>query len=205
MAFYKFYIKHGHKLILPCAKRMGKIHPNILTLFSLVSAVLAASCFYFGKVFLLLGAFFVLTNSVLDLLDGEVARQFNKASKKGDFLDKMVDTYSDTLILLGITFSAYCNAVFGLLALVAVLLVRFTACQAEIDIGVRIKGGVLGRGERNLLLIIVPIIQYLLFTTENPKIFGLFILEWLMILFTVFGYAAAIERFCKAWMRLGDK
>jgi phosphatidylglycerophosphate synthase len=198
MAFYKLYIKHGYKLILPFAKRMEKVHPNTLTLFSLASAVLAALCFYFGKAFLLFGVFFVIANSVLDLLDGEVARLFNKESKKGDFLDKMVDTYSDTVILLGITFSAYCKPVFGLLALVAVLLVRFTACQAEIDIGVRIKGGVLGRGERNILLIIVPTVQYLLFT-ENSQILGFSMIEWLMIAFIVFGYAAAIERFCKAW------
>ena len=199
MAFYKLYIKHGYKLLLPLVKRMDKVHPNILTLLSLTGAILAALCFYLGKVFLLVGVFFVVVNSILDLLDGAVARQFNKESKKGDFLDKMVDTYSDTVILLGITFSAYCKAVLGLLALAAVLLVRFTACQAEIDIGIRIKGGVLGRAERNILLIIVPIIQYLLITTENPQMFGLFIIEWLMITFIVFGYAAAIERFCKAW------
>ena len=127
MAFYKLYIKHGHKLLSPCAKRMEKIHPNILTVLSLVFAISAALCFYFGKVFLIFGAFLVLVSSIFDLLDGEVARRSGKASNKGDFLDKMLDTYSDTVILLGITFSAYCQAVSGLLALAAVLLVRFTA------------------------------------------------------------------------------
>jgi len=202
MAFYEFYIKHGYKLLSPCVKKMGKIHPNIFTVSSLVCAILAALCLYFGKVYLLFGAFFVFANSILDMLDGEVARRFNKVSNKGDFLDKMMDTYSDIAIMLGITFSAYCKAVFGLLALAVVLLVRFTACQAEIGIKARIKGGVLGRGERNFLLMIIPIIQYLLANAETPKILGLFIMEWLMIVFILFGLTAAIERFYKAWIRL---
>lgn len=202
MAFYELYIKHGYKLLSPCVKRMGRIHPNIFTISSLVCAILAALCLYFGKVYLLFGSFFVFANSVLDMLDGEVARRFNKISNKGDFLDKMMDTYSDILIILGIAFSAYCKVVLGLLALVVVLLVRFTSCQAEIDIGTRIKGGVLGRGERNILLIIIPVIQYLLVNTGNPRIFSLFVMEWLMIVFIIFGCVAAVERFYKALIRL---
>lgn len=80
------------------------ISPNSLTLASFGLSIVAAILFYLGGyVQILLAGVIAQLSSILDGCDGEVARLKFKFSAFGEWLDKVLDRYSDGLIILGIT------------------------------------------------------------------------------------------------------
>jgi archaetidylinositol phosphate synthase len=94
----------------------------------------------------------IFSGGVFDVLDGEVARRTGRAGPKGDFLDHVLDRYSDLLILLGIAFSGYAYPPLALLALASLLLTSYMGTQAQaVGIG-RMYRGLLARADRLILL-----------------------------------------------------
>ncbi|MEF8832076.1 MAG: CDP-alcohol phosphatidyltransferase family protein [Candidatus Thermoplasmatota archaeon] len=87
------YREQADSILRPIAEKFKVVHPNIISFSSLVFALLAGISFYFSydSLYVLAGGIFVLLNSVLDALDGKVAKITGKASKKGDFLDHTID------------------------------------------------------------------------------------------------------------------
>ncbi len=95
------FYKHTHKpwpiltkvIHLPISSRLTLffanylkfISPNLLTIISLLSFVMAAY-FYYNKLFFI-GALFVYVRDLLDDIDGLLARMTNRTSKLGHFLD----------------------------------------------------------------------------------------------------------------------
>ncbi len=75
-------------------------HPNVLTLSSLLPAFL--SYFFFALGNFLLGGIFLLLAGLLDVLDGALARARGLTSKKGSYIDAMVDRVVEVLALMGI-------------------------------------------------------------------------------------------------------
>ncbi len=81
------------------------MNPNMLSLISLILAVVAAIFFVIDwREGLLFAAIFVLFSGLFDALDGKVARISSKASKRGDFVDHVIDRYSDAIILAAIAY-----------------------------------------------------------------------------------------------------
>lgn len=82
------------------------ISPNLISLLAFSLMGLAAVLIYRG--FLLPAALLIQLSSIIDGMDGEVARLFGTASKFGGLLDAFLDRYSDLLIVAamgtGITF-----------------------------------------------------------------------------------------------------
>src|SRR5439155_10650742 len=111
------------------------ITPDVLTIASLVFAVAAALAFAFAdgsrEWFFLVGAVAVAVNAILDGLDGRVARITRTESKRGDYLDHVVDRYADVAILLGLALSPLGNLLWGLLAIVGTLLTSYMGTQAQ--------------------------------------------------------------------------
>ena len=115
--------KQRHRLdwwLVPLAKALRNVNPNVFTWFSLLAAVIGGWAFYAatpGDPSLLWLAWgMVLANSILDLLDGKVARLTNKMSPKGDYLDHAIDRFSDALFLGGIALGGWVDARIGLAA-----------------------------------------------------------------------------------------
>jgi archaetidylinositol phosphate synthase len=189
-------------LFIPLAKRMLKVNPNTITWISLIFAGSAGIIFYFSSpknalknYFLLLGAALVGINGLFDLLDGTIAHLAGKASRKGDFLDHAIDRYSDVLIIGGIGLSAWMSTNWiALLAIIGVLLTSYMGTQAQAVGYKREYGGLLGRADRLVILLAVPIIQHLLlqFNLSLPY-FNL--IEWALVYFAVVGNLTAIQRF----------
>ena len=201
------YRSAGDKILIPIARLMRKTNPDILSVIAFLFAFLAGFSFYltnFMTELLLLAALFIFLNAFLDALDGMVAKISGKASKKGDFLDHVLDRYADVFILGGIMFSPYCNNVIGFLAVIGVLLASYLGTQAQAVGAGRIYSGVLGRADRLVILITLPLIQYLLIVQGVILIWKFTFVEWVMLYFAVAGQLTVIQRFFGAWKTLRE-
>jgi len=195
------------KFLAPVARAMIVFEPNSLTWVALLCAFAAGLFFYYGGgAFLSLAIFFLFLNAAFDALDGRIARLRGKTTVKGDFLDHVLDRYADIFIIGGIMLGPYCNFLLGLFALLGVLLTSYMGTQAQaVGVG-REYGGVLGRADRLMVLLIAAVLQLILDPNGiNPfgtDLFKLKVMEYAMLLFAVLGNITAIQRAISTWKKL---
>ena len=187
-----------------------RVSPNLLSLLSLLCAALAGVAFALSDggrgsitLWLVLAALFVTLNAVLDGLDGLVAREMGNASRKGDFLDHVIDRYADLLMIGGIVFGGYAPWPIGLLALLGVLLASYMGTQAQaVGIG-RMYSGLLGRADRIVLILgatALTVIYPLPLPSSGPVSFSF--LGWALVIIALLGHATALQRFVNTWRQL---
>ena len=73
------------------------IHPNIVSLIIFAIGVLASALVFLGN--MVLGAILILLSSILDGVDGEIARLFKARTRLGAYLDTVLDRIVDTLFM----------------------------------------------------------------------------------------------------------
>ena len=170
-----------------------RITPNILTIAAFFASAAAGVLFYFRME--LFAVFAVALNAFFDAMDGAVAREMKIQSLRGDFLDHAVDRYADIFIITGIFAGGLVPWQIGVLALTGVLMASYLGTQAQaVGVG-RYYGGLLGRADRLVLIMVVGIID--VFFPMN--IYGLGWLGWLLLLFGIFGHLTAFQRFAYVW------
>jgi CDP-diacylglycerol--glycerol-3-phosphate 3-phosphatidyltransferase len=134
--------------------RRSPVTPNQLTALGLALNVVAAVLLVDER-FLLAGLVF-LVGSIVDILDGALARMRGQATSFGSFIDSTTDRVSEGFVLGaaaivladdGDTWAL--AAVF--VALVSSFLVSYTRAKAE-ALGLDGKAGLMGRAERVVLL-----------------------------------------------------
>lgn len=200
-------------LLLPLAKRMETVSPNTLTVYAFLCAILAGLFFFMSEptdlrpAYLFVALIFLCLNALFDALDGRVAKLWKKDSKRGDFLDHLLDRYADIFIIGGIALSPYCDVFLGFLALLGVLMTSYVGTQAEATGSGRIYAGMMGRADRLVLLMIAVLLQIIFLFADTFRIgfegyFTFTILEYVMIIFTVLGHATALQRAALAWKRI---
>jgi archaetidylinositol phosphate synthase len=184
---------------------MRSVEPNTITWMAFAFAVLAGLFFYLNYYvwFLLLAVLCIFANALLDALDGKIAKMYGKASKRGDFLDHVLDRYADVFIIGGIMLSAHCNFLIGLFAMLGVIFASYMGTQAQALGCGRDYGGILGRADRLVILSIVPLIQFLAYILLDGKIWIFTPMEYAMIWFAFAGHFTAIQRGLRTWDRLG--
>ncbi len=187
--------------LVPLAKALRHIHPNVFTWISLVAAISGGLALWQSGPdnlgMLWIGWALVITNSVLDLLDGKVAKMTGKASPKGDYLDHAIDRFSDVAFLTGLAFSGWARLEIGLAAIVFTLLTSYLGTQAQaVGIG-RNYGGLLGRADRMALLWILPPVTILALPQlfEVPVLGATSILELMLVYFAAVGFLTTVQRF----------
>lgn len=163
------------------------VTPNILTAVSLVAA-LAAGAAYYSALFLL-GGLLVALNSLLDALDGSLARHLGIASRRGDFLDHTVDRFADVAIIVGIALAPGVRVELGLFAVVGVLLTSYMGTQAQAVGAGRVYAGILGRAYRLILVMAASLAAGIL------PLYGATIMNGLLGFFGVMGIYTALQRF----------
>ena len=141
-------------LIKPIAAFIANknIDPNIVTLAGLVLALITpVSALLYG----IPGAIvMIMLSSILDFIDGEIARVSGRVSARGAFLDSICDRVSDlsylsTFIVLGL------SPVAVYIAAGASLMISYARARAE-SLGVKVSGvGLMERGERILTIILI--------------------------------------------------
>ena len=187
--------------LVPLAKGCRRIHPDVFTWTSLAVAVVGGVAFWksgdgpTGLRLLLVAWACVLVNSVLDLLDGKVAQLTGKATARGDYLDHAVDRFSDTLFLIGLAYSPWVRLDLGMLALVGTLLTSYMGTQAQAVGLKRDYKGLLGRADRMVLLLVVPLAQWLWTSGGHGVPVFRSLLEAMMAYFALMGLLTTLQRF----------
>ena len=172
-----------------------RISPDVFSVAAFVAAIAAGITF--GMHNTVLGVVFVGVNALLDALDGALARAMKVESKRGDFLDHTFDRYADIFIIAGIAAGGAAPWEVALFALSGVLMASYMGTQAQaVGVG-RYYGGVLGRADRLVLLVAAGVLDIFI---AAP--YGIPYLEWLLVLFGIFGHATAVQRFLFVLRRL---
>jgi len=135
------------------------ISPNQYTLISIFFAIF--SFYFLIKQNLILAIFFFLIAGFLDFIDGAVVRYKNISTKIGAYLDTICDRYVEGILLLGMLFLPLPKIL--LPAYVWIFLILFgslittyakAAAKEKELVKQELKGGLLSRAERIILLII---------------------------------------------------
>jgi archaetidylinositol phosphate synthase len=177
-----------------------RLTPNFFTIAALVASAAAGVLFFLRLE--LWGIVAVALNAFCDAMDGAVAREMKVQSKRGDFLDHAVDRYADIFIITGIFAGGMVPWQVGVLALTGVLMSSYLGTQAQaVGVG-RYYGGILGRADRLVLILVVGIVDVVFPMSWNVLGFSLTWLGWLFILFGIFGHITAFQRFAYVWAKV---
>lgn len=133
--------------------------PNQYTLISLIF-VLISFYFLINREFIL-SLFFFFLAAILDFIDGAVAKFLKIETKRGAYLDTICDRYVEGIILLGFLFLPLTDfllpaKIWIFLAIFGSLMTTYTKAAAKEKelVTEEIKKGLLGRGERIILIIL---------------------------------------------------
>jgi archaetidylinositol phosphate synthase len=141
--------------IRPLTHRVGKalgdmgVTPNSLTLTGLVLSLLTPVAIYAGYFWLGISLFVI--SSVLDVLDGAVAKATGKSSLRGSFLDSFSDRIADASFTTSLLFIGI-NPELVIYILTSSYLISYSRAKGE-SLGLKVEGvGIMERGERVILL-----------------------------------------------------
>ncbi len=177
-------------------RTLGKlpITPNQWTA---LSVVFALAGLYF-TVTLSFGPAFVMFffAGILDFVDGSVARAKNMSSKTGAYIDTVVDRYVEGIMLFGLLFVALPEilipahawvflAIFGS---IVTTYAKAAAKEKEL-VNQELKGGLMSRGERIILIFII----FILLTLSQA-----YIATIILIVIAVLSNFTALQRFFSA-------
>jgi CDP-diacylglycerol--glycerol-3-phosphate 3-phosphatidyltransferase/archaetidylinositol phosphate synthase len=194
---------HAKSILKPLVGIMSRIGatPDALSVISLIFAICAGILYAvsgYSTTLVLAAAALVLLNGIADAMDGELARSSGTAGKRGDFLDHVIDRYADVFIICGIFFGAHVDWRIGVAAVVGTLLTSYLGVQAQaVGVG-RYYGGILGRADR-LVIVMLASILYFLYPQE---IYGFSFLGWSIVLIAIASNLTAIQRFVHIWKEL---
>jgi CDP-diacylglycerol--glycerol-3-phosphate 3-phosphatidyltransferase len=153
------------QLLQPLVRLLSamRIRPDTLTHLGWTLAVASAVLFGLGRV-QVAGAVMLLAG-LFDALDGAVARESNRMSDFGAFLDSTMDRLSESAIFVGILFFyASAGQPYGALisgvAMTFSLLTSYSRARAE-GLGIRCEVGLLERAGRVLILSLCAMAGYL--------------------------------------------
>ncbi|MGQ9513623.1 MAG: CDP-alcohol phosphatidyltransferase family protein [Thermoproteota archaeon] len=141
------------RIFMPAAiylERHG-ISPNTITILGFTISIAACGAYAYRHV--LLGAFFVLTSGLLDILDGTVARLVNNVTYFGATLDAVVDRYTEFFFMVGIALGGFVDWAIAAFALFSMIASSYTRARAESSGG--LKSCAVGVAERQEKIVIL--------------------------------------------------
>jgi len=152
-----------HKIINPFILFLVKlkITPNMVTTSSLF--FLGITIYFIFKQNLILAAIFMILTSVIDSLDGALAKKVG-STKFGDFYDAFIDRWVEVSVFYALSLAYPLLYHLCFLALVFSLMTSYVAARAEVwTIGVKIKyvGSIGSRAGRLITLIIAMLFNQL--------------------------------------------
>lgn len=175
------------------------LSPNQWTIFTLVPTFIAL-WFLIKEQFLPAALFFFIAASI-DLVDGSVARVTGRVTKLGAYLDTVIDRYVEGIIVFGLLFAGLPDLFLPIYAWIFIyffggmMTTYAKAAAKEKDLVEKeIKGGILERAERLILLFIGILLAY----------FDVFYLTYIIVILALLSNITAIERILIA-ARLGRK
>jgi CDP-diacylglycerol--glycerol-3-phosphate 3-phosphatidyltransferase len=167
-----------------------RVTPNALTTAGVSLCLAAAVIVYFENhdqlLFFWLGAFVFVVGSVLDILDGALARAGGKTTPFGSFLDSTTDRVGEGAMLgaIALIFSRQGNEVAlgaTIAAVAGSFLVSYTRAKAE-ALGLRGDVGLGSRAERVVVI------------TAGLVLAPWGVLQWAIYLLTVTAWSTVLQR-----------
>lgn len=193
------------RLFAPLVRQLARafialrVPPNVITLLSLLLAVLAA--------FLLATlqahvpyALLVLVSGLLDGVDGQVARSTGRATPQGGYLDSMMDRAADVSLLLPYLWLPNPLPQLGpswlwvYAAIAGCLLTSYTRSRATAAGATDTDVGLAARSERLLLLVVANLLQPLYPLAPHLGLILLTILSHLTTLYRAANYYRQITQ-----------
>jgi len=136
-----------------------KVHPNILTISTLLVGAITGMAYHFGWIFV--AGILVLGGSTFDIFDGRVARAQGVSSEHGAFFDSCLDRFSEAFIYVGLL-SFFQGTIFSYVVffiLVSTTMVSYTRARAE-GLGVKCEVGIMQRTERVVYLGVLSVFNF---------------------------------------------
>jgi len=178
-------------ILRPHARKITEINPNTLTLLGLLLSIVSA--YFFMQRDLNMAGAFLLASGIFDALDGLVARENNRTTKFGGFLDSVCDRFADAVIIIGAMYAGltqFYSIPFwlnGTLAIFGSLMVSYTRARAEAA-GANAS---VGLGDRPVRMLIIILGAFL------GKVNWSFLLVAVISFITVFQRIAFVRRVLK--------
>jgi phosphatidylglycerophosphate synthase len=157
-----------HPIVISLIKL--KVTPNTITTIGLLLNIVAAAIFIVGALYgargdlshIGWGCAMFLFAGLFDMLDGQVARYGNMASKYGALYDSVLDRYSELVMFLGICYFLVANHYFissmlTFIALIGSMMVSYVRARAQ-GLGIECKEGFMQRPERIIIISVSGII-----------------------------------------------
>ena len=134
----------------------AKIHPDIITIVAFVVSAFGGAALWLssqpGMLWLLCTIPFVaLLRTMLNALDGMVAKQTGLARPWGEVLNETFDRLSDIAIFAGLACSKLCSGPLLTASLISVLMSSYLGILSKAAGGQRQYGGVMGKADRMIL------------------------------------------------------
>ena len=178
-----------------------RVTPDALTAAGVTLCAAAAVLVYFeyrhAVIFFWTGAVLFVVGSILDILDGALARQSGRGTPFGAFLDSTTDRISEGLVLgaIALVFAREGNTIalaFTIAAVAASFLVSYTRARAE-ALGLRGDVGIGSRAER-----VVVITAGLVLAPWGA-------LQWAIYLLNLTAWATVVQRILFVRKQLGAR
>lgn len=189
------------KILLPLAKKLKFIDPDIISYAATAVAFLTMLCYLFADknpLLLIISIILTFTRMTFNTIDGVIAIERGNLRLKGEIVNALPDRYSDIFILAGIALCPFCNPTLGIIGLSTMFLVSYTGMMGK-ALGVEWQHhGPLGKVERLIIIMIFSFLQYLNITGKISTVslfnYSLSYFELCMIVFAVLGQITVFNR-----------
>ncbi|HUJ14998.1 MAG TPA: CDP-alcohol phosphatidyltransferase family protein [Thermoanaerobaculia bacterium] len=177
--------------------RSCPLAPNAISIAAL-ALNLGAAALFLSRIFLW-PILLIAIAGFLDALDGTVAREQQKETRFGDFLDHVCDRLSDTALAACWMIGNGVREPLVVAGTILIMLNGYLGTQIEATFGRRNYDSV-GRGEFVLALIVFPIASFILFSNgwAAGRFGGATISEWLSAALIAFALLGIVQRFALA-------
>lgn len=172
----------------------SRVSPNHITLAGLVFGSLSVLFLFVPGSY---AVFFLLITlmSLMDMLDGIVARITGRTTRFGAFLDSTVDRVEDAIFVISLMILEVASPLECLLFMVGMFLISYTRARGE-SLGLSLSGvGIAERGER-----VIGLLALLLLHPINP----LFSRAVFYVLFAL-TYVTVAQRIIYVWNNLDGR
>jgi phosphatidylglycerophosphate synthase len=185
------------KYLTPLVKFLSNVSPNTLTLLGSIPPLLF---FVFMIYHWYVLALIALLGNGFDMIDGMVARKYNKVSAFGGFLDSTIDRVADFLIITAFAFASIVHWEIVMPLLLFAYLTSYVRSRGELaNPKVSFAMGLIERSER-LVLIFLALLCYFIFPTA--KFLNLNIAEITFIFLALLSLYTVLQRITYAYRNL---
>ncbi len=187
------------RVMAPIGRTLAKvgITPSMVTLAGLVVTVAGAVLIGLGE--LLAGVIVASIGSLLDIVDGPLARSTGTVSLRGALLDTLADRLGEAAIWIGLVYFVGGSprlATLAVVGLCASMLVPYVRSKAE-GWGATGRGGLMGRAERLIVMLLGIGVQGLEIGSFRP-------IEGMLWVMAVATWLTVGQRAWRTWRQLAE-